>query len=124
MQKDKVVICRAFYCPKCYELNRPYEESLFVVFGTDSGVFHVRQGRYRGVRGFSPSIIMFDGVKNETHKEILVMCGIVGCGCKLYNSGNPELPYDVQITEVRTFQMKHEEFEALKNFNDPTYKID
>ena len=123
MQKEKIVISRAFFCPKCYELNRPFEESLFVTFGTTSGVFHVYKGKYRGIRGFSPHVIMFDGVQTETHKEILVMCGIVGCGCKLYESQNTEYPYDVEIKHVRKFDMLHADFEALMNFKDDSYKI-
>ena len=105
------------------QINRPFEESLFVVFGTDSGVFHVYKGKYRGVRGFSPHVIMFDGVQNETHKEIMVMCGIVGCGCKLYESQLTEYPYDVEIKHVRKHDMLHADFEALINFKDDSYKI-
>lgn len=124
MQKDKIVISRAFFCPICYELNRPFEESLFVVFGTDTGTFLIKKGKYRGVKGFSPHVIMYDGVQTETHKEIMVMCGIVGCGCKIYeNDHNAEYPYDVEIKHVRKFEMTHADFNALKDFKDDSYKI-
>lgn len=123
MRKDKIVISRPFFCPKCYELNRPFEDMFFVTFGTTSGHFHVYKGKHRGVRGFSPHVIMFDGIQTETHKEILVMCGIVGCGCKLYESQSTEFPYDVEIKEVRQFKMTHADFDALKDFKDDSYKI-
>lgn len=126
MEKDKFVICRPFYCPECDRLNRPLDEKFFVVYGGDSQTFYIHKGKFykRARKGITPSIIFFDGKEDDTHKEILVACGVVGCGMEIFHTDDPEYPYDITIKKVRLYKMLHADVNALIGFKDETYKLD
>ena len=124
MEKDKTVICRPFYCPQCESLRRPLDEYYFVVFGHDSQTFFIHKARYKGIKWITPSIIFFDGKQDDTHKEILVACGVVGCGVEIFQTGDKEYPYDINIKKVRLYKITHADYNALLGYKDETYKLD
>jgi len=124
MEKDKFVICRSFFCPVCSELNRPLDEYQFVVYGHENQCFFINKARYHGVKGITPHIIMYDGKHDDTHKEILVVCGIIGCGVKIYQTDNTEYPFDIELKKVRLYQIPNKDVEALLTFKDSLYKLD
>ena len=124
MEKDKVVFCRPFYCPQCESLKRPLDEYFFVVFGHDSQTFFIHKAKYKGIKWITTSIIFFDGKEDSTHKEILVACGVVGCGVEIFHTDDKEYPYDINIKKVRLYKMSHADVTALIGFKDETYKLD
>jgi hypothetical protein len=124
MEKDKVVICRPFYCPQCESLKRPLDEYFFVVFGHDSQTFFIHKAKYKGQKWITPSIIMYDGKQDTTHKEILVACGVVNCGVEIYHTDDKEYPYDITIKKVRLYEITHADYKALLEYKDETYKLD
>lgn len=123
MQKDNIVICRPFSCPLCEQLHRPITEYYFVVYGHEHQTFFVNKAKYHGVNGITPHIIMYDGKQDDTHKEILVVCGIVGCGINIYESNDPEYPYDIELKKVRVYKITHADYQALIDYRDNDYKI-
>ena len=124
MEKDKVVFCRPFYCPACASLKRPLDEYFFVVFGHDSQTFFIRKAGYKGKEWITPSIVFYDGKEDDTHKEILVACGVVGCGVEIFHTDDKEYPYDINIKKVRLYKITHADYKALLEYKDETYKLD
>jgi hypothetical protein len=124
MEKDKVVFCRPFYCPQCESLRRPLDEYYFIVFGHDNQTFFIHKARYKGIKWITPSIIFFDGKEDDTHKEILVACGVVGCGVEIYHTDDKEYPYDINIKKVRLYKITRADYKALLEYKDETYKLD
>lgn len=66
---------------------------------------------------------IFDGVKTDTHVELLVACSINDCGVELYEVPDKPGEFDIEIKKVRKVQMLIYDFEALKTFNDKSYHI-
>lgn len=123
MEKDKVVLCRPFYCDDCYKSNRVIEGKIFAIYGTDRASIFIRKANWHGVRGITPHLIFFDGVIKDNLYEIIVACGIHGCGIKLYEIPDNPGSYDVDIKNARLYHLSKKDFEALKNFKDNDYKI-
>jgi hypothetical protein len=125
-KKDKFVICRPFYCPNCDSLNTPLDEKLFVVYGGDTQTFYIHKGKFykKERRGITPSIIFFDGIEDNKNKEIIVACGVVGCGMEIFHTDDKEYPYGISIKKVRLYKMSHADVTALIGYKDETYKLD
>ena len=123
METEKIVLCRPFYCPECYKLNRVIEGKLFTVYGSQHQSIFVLKSNWHGVKGITPHLIFFDGVKTDTHVELLVACSINDCGVKLYEVPDKPGAFDMEIKKVRKVQMLISDFEALKTFNDKSYRI-
>lgn len=124
MEKDKIVICRPFYCEDCYNLNRVIEGKLFTVYGTHHQSVFVRKANWHGIRGITPHMIFFDGVIKDNLYEILVACSMNDCGIRLFEVPDQPGSFDMEIKKARKVYMKKEEWETLKTFNDKDYRID
>jgi hypothetical protein len=126
MEKDKMVLCRPFYCPECEKLNRPVEEYMFAVFrGTHQDIFFMK-ATWRGTNGITPHLIFYDGVHTKEYVEILVACGIVGCGVSMgeivtNENGEDEALWEVR--KVRKYRINHFDWESLKTYRDPQYLL-
>lgn len=124
MEKDKFVICRPFYCPLCEAKPYSNKEYFFVVFGGESQTFFIRKTKQQSKKGITPSIIMYDGIKDDTHTQLLVACSVVGCGVEIYHTDSPEYPYDITFKKVRLYKLLHADVKALLEYKDETYKLD
>jgi len=120
--KEKVrVMCRTWFCPVCYEKELPHKGVIFALFGTDNGCFFVHKATQNGLRGYTPHIIMYEGISDETHKDILVCCSLHKCGLFIRESQDVEYPYDVDIQKVTIHKITHADYKALEDFKDTTY---
>lgn len=124
MEKSKIVLCRPFYCPECDKLNRVIEGKLFAVYGSQHQSIFLKKSSWHSVRGITPHLIFFDGIKTDTHVELLVACSINDCGVQFYEVPDKAGEFDMSIKKVRKVQMLFSDFEALKKFNDRRYRID
>ena len=124
MEKSKIVLCRPFYCPECDKLNRVIEGKLFAVYGSQHQSIFLKKSSWHGVRGITPHLIFYDGIKTDTHVELLVACSIDDCGIKLFEVPDKAGSFDLSIENVRKVNMLFSDFEAVKSFNERRYRID
>ena len=123
MEKSKIVLCRPFYCPECDKVNRVIEGKLFAVYGSQHQSIFVKKSSWHGVSGITPHLIFFDGIKTDTHVELLIACSINDCGVQFYEVPDKAGEFDMSIKKVRKVQMLFSDFEALKKFNDTSYRV-
>ena len=124
MEKDKLVICRPFYCDECYTKNRVIEGKLFTVYGSKRQSVFIIKSSWHGIRGITPHLIFFDGIVKDNVFELIVSCGIHDCGVSIYEIPDNPGNFDVAIKKARVVHLRKEDWEALKTFNDTGFRID
>lgn len=89
----------------------------FIVFGHNrQNVFVSEIENYKGLRqGFTPHLISWEK-RPDGWYDVVVACGIVGCGCSIFNG-------ELYIDHAETHKLSESGFNDLKNFKNTGYEL-
>jgi len=118
-----MIVTRTAYCEKCAKQSRPSSGDVFVLYGSDSESYHIRQCE-RHVRGkdvgYTPHL--FTKLKCANGNVIVQsVCAMDGCGVVVYATEDDGYEFVVQRKSI--YEMPIREWNALVLYKDEEYHI-
>jgi len=110
----KKVVTRPFYCP---EHRNHLRAKYYIAFGGTRQLLFPYVIEMRIIRNITPHIISYEDGKHN----IIVSCGIVGCGIEMKNI--KDIREGITIMEAHYFLFDKKNFDALINFKNTGYEL-